>query len=81
MIQRHFLKCRKGKITKKLSKENEVLDLLLSLRKEKDLSEQCISEVTKLVFSNMYARRKGETLIDERVRLYKSMKTKASQAL
>ena len=29
----------------------------------------------------MYAGRKGETVIDARVRLYKSIKTKASQAL
>ncbi len=75
------VKLRKLRKLRKLSKENEVLELLQWLRKEKDLSEQCISEVTKLVVSNMHAGRKGETLIDARVRLYKSMKTKASQAL
>ena len=48
---------------------------------KKDLSEQCISEVNKFVVSNMYAGRKGETIIDARVRLYKSIKTKSSQAL
>ncbi len=76
-----FFGIGKVKLIKKLIKQNSSLSLLENFGLLQDLSERAIEDVIMFVQTTLYKGRADEGLIENRVRLYKALKTKSSEAI
>ena len=76
-----FFGVSKIKVLKKIMKDNSKLKWLDSLGESEVLSPEGLSAVTMFIQKVLYNGKENESLVETRIRLYKSMKTKSSQAL
>lgn len=71
----------KVKVLKKLQKSEESLNLIENLGATVNITEDIKEDAVKFIQCLCYSGNLDESLVETRVRLYKSMKTKSSQSL
>ena len=71
----------KIKVLNKVKKNKESLNLLQHVGQNEKLSQRGFEDSMKFVQTVMYSGKETESLVETRIRLYKSLKTKASLAI